>query len=134
MTRLLVLAAVALVLAPAALASPTVRLTLIHVMQGCHVWGDADGQPLAAAKTLTVKPGTRITVRITCPMDFDVVQTAGPKVPLPEPRWHTGTTHTLVFAKRGTYRFTATNVQTPEEAGLETIGPVNVDRLVVVVR
>ena len=134
MTRLLVLAGFALVLAPAALASPTVRLTLIHVMQGCHVWGDADGAPLGAAKTLKVKPGTRVSVRITCPMDFDVAQTAGPKLRLAETRWHTGTTHVLVFAKKGTYRFTATNVQTPEEVGLETIGAVNVDRLTVVVR
>jgi hypothetical protein len=132
--RLLLLLALALVLSPAALASPTVRLTLIHVMQGCHVWGDVDGQPLGAARTLKVKPGTRVSVRITCPMDFDIVQTAGPKVALGGTRWHTGTTHALVFAKKGTYRFTATNVQTPEEVGLETIGPVNVDRLTVVVR
>lgn len=131
MKRLLLLAVLALVLAPTALASPTVRLTLIHVMRGCHVWGDVEGAPLGATKTLKVKPGTRVSVRITCPMDFDIAQTAGPRVPLTEARWHTGTTHVLVFAKKGTYRFTATNVQTPEEAGLETIGPVNVDRLIV---
>lgn len=134
MQRLLLLAGLALVLAPTALASPTVRLTLIHVMQGCHVWGDANGEALGASKTLKVKPGMRVSVRISCPMDFDIAQTAGPKVALGETRWHTGTTHVLVFARKGTYRFTATNVQTPEEVGLETLGPVNVDRLTVVVR
>jgi hypothetical protein len=131
MTRLLLVIGLAFVLAPTALASPTVRLTLIHVMQGCHVWGDADGQPLGAVRTLKVEPGTRLSVRITCPMDFDIVQTAGPKVALGGPHWHTGTTHTLVFARKGVYRFTATNVQTPEEVGLQTMGPVNVDRLIV---
>ena len=134
MRRLLLPLVAAAVLAPTALASPTVRLTLIHVMQGCHVWGDADGQALGATRTLKVKPGTRVSVRITCPMDFDIAQTAGPKVALGDPRWHTGTTHVLAFAKKGVYRFTATNVQTPEEVGLETMGPVNVDRLTVVVR
>lgn len=134
MTRLLVVAALTLVLAPTALASPTIRLTLVHVMLGCHVWGDADGQVLGATKTLKVKPGTRVTVRISCPMDFDIAQVAGPAVALAEPRWHTGSTHVLVFAKKGTYRFTATNVQTPEEVGLEVMGAVNVDRLTVVVR
>lgn len=134
MKRLLLVVAVALVLSPAALASPTVRLSLIHVMQGCHVWGDGDGQVLGAAKTLRLRPGTRVSVRIGCPMDFDIAQTAGPRIPMSETRWHTGTTHVLVFAKKGTYRLTATNVQTPEEVGLETMGVVNVDRLTVVVR
>lgn len=121
MKRLLLPFAVALVLAPSALASPTVRLTLIHVMQGCHVWGDADGQALGPTRTLKVKPGTRLSVRITCPMDFDVRGA----------RWLSGTVHTLRFKKRGIYRFTFTNVQTPEERGLETLGPVNTPTLTV---
>jgi hypothetical protein len=135
MKRFLFLALVAgAVLAPAAAASPTIRLTLIHVMQGCHVWGTDDGTALGASRTLTVKPGTRISIRITCPMDFDIVQTAGPKLALGAARWHTGTVHVLVFVKKGLYRVEAHNVQTPEEAGLQVMGAVNVDRLVVRVR
>ena len=109
-------------------------LSLVHVMQGCHVWGTADGRPLGASKTLVVHPGARIQIRITCPMDFDIAQTAGPTVTLGDPRWRTGTVHTIVFSKRGVYRFTATNVQTPEERGLETLGPTRTPKLIVRVR
>lgn len=116
---------------PIAAASPEVRLTIVHVMQGCHVWGDGSGTVLGATKTIKVKPGTRLSVRINCPMDFDVVQAAGPKLALGDPRWHMGTAHTLVFKKKGVYRLQATNVQSPEEVGLETMGPVNVLHLVV---
>ena len=116
---------------PIAAASPEVRMTIIHVMQGCHVWGDGEGRALGAVHTVKLKRGTHLSVRISCPMDFDVVQTAGPRVSLGDPRWRTGTAHTLVFTKRGVYRFTATNVQTPEERGLETLGPVSTPSLTV---
>ena len=103
-------------------------------MQGCHVWGSQDGTPFGATKSLTLRSGSRVRIRITCPMDFDVAQVAGPAVSLGDPRWRTGTSHTLVFTKKGVYRFTATNVQTPEERGLETLGPVKTPRLIVRVR
>jgi hypothetical protein len=109
-------------------------LTLVHVMSGCHVWGTADGTPLGANRTIAAHVGARVQVRITCPMDFDVTQVAGPKVALGDPRWHTGTSHTLVFKKRGVYVFVATNVQTPEEVGLQTMGTTNTPRLTVRVR
>lgn len=96
-------------------------LSLVHVVNGCHVWGTADGRPLGANRTLVVKPGARVQIRITCPMDFDVRGA----------RWLSGTVHTLRFKKRGIYRFTFTNVQTPEERGLETLGPVNTPTLTV---
>jgi hypothetical protein len=47
---------------------------------------------------------------------------------------YTGASKTLVFRKRGTYRLTAKNVQTPEERGLQTLGPPNTLVLTVVVR
>ena len=129
---LCVLFAVAAVGAPSAIASPTVRLTLVHVMEGCHMWGRADSTPLAATYTVRAKPGQKVEIRVSCPMDFDLAQVAGPKVSLgSDPRWRTGTTHTLVFKKKGVYRFTATNVQTPEERGLETMGPTATPSLIV---
>ncbi len=112
----------------------TIVLTLVHVMSGCHVWGTADGTPLGASRTIVTHVGARVQIRISCPMDFDLAQTAGPKVALGDPRWHAGTSHTLVFARRGVYVFTATNVQTPEEVGLQTMGVTNTPRLVVKVR
>lgn len=111
-----------------------ISLSIVHVMHGCHVWATADGRPLGATRTLVVKPGTSVQIEIMCPMDFDVVQVAGPKLSFGGTRWHAGTRHTLTFVKRGLYRFVATNVQTPEERGLETLGPVNKPRLVVRVR
>jgi hypothetical protein len=118
--------------APTALASPTVRLTLVHVMEGCHMWGKADSTPVAANYTIRVKRGQKVEIRVSCPMDFDLAQVAGPKVALgPDPRWRTGTTHTLVFRKKGVYRFTATNVQSPEERGLETMGPTAIPVLTI---
>jgi hypothetical protein len=124
--------ALAAVFAPPALASPTIRLTIIHVMRGCHVWANGDGTvELGATRTLKAKAGTRLSVRISCPMDFDVVQTAGPKLALGDPRWHSGTAHLLILRKKGVYRLQATNVQTPEEVGLQTMGPVNVLKLTI---
>jgi hypothetical protein len=108
-------------------------LSVIHVAQGCHVWATADGTPLGANRTLVVKPGARVSIRISCPMDFDVTQTAGPRIALGG-RWHTGTAHVLVFKKKGLYRFDVVNVQTPEEAGLQTLGETLHPRLIVRVR
>jgi hypothetical protein len=109
-------------------------LSIVHVMQGCHVWATNDGRPLGATRTMSVAAGSRVSIRISCPMDFDVVETAGPKLELGDSRWHTGTAHTLVFKRRGVYRLEATNVQSPEEVGLQVMGTVNVLHLVVRVR
>ena len=67
-------------------------------------------------------------------MDFDLKQTAGPRLALGGSRLYTGTTRTLVFRKPGLYRLVATNVQTSEEAGLQTLGEDNTLRLIVRVR
>jgi hypothetical protein len=115
-------AGVALAVIPAAAASPTVRLTLIHVMRGCHMWANADSRPFGAKHTLLLKHGSKIEVRVSCPMAFDVTQVAGPKLRSGLGRWETGTTHTLVFTKVGVYRFKAVNVQTSDEMNLETLG------------
>ena len=131
---LLVTIAAGFVLVPAALASPTVRLTLIHVMRGCHVWGNADSQPLGAVDTVDLKRGSRIEIRVSCPMAFDVKQVTGPKLALGNPRWQTGTTHTVVFKKVGVYKLKAFNVQTSKEMNLETLGPDNTPVLIVRVR
>lgn len=67
-------------------------------------------------------------------MDFDLVQTAGPKLAIGSPRLYTGTMRTLVFRKVGLYKLVAKNVQTSDEAGLETLGEDNSLRLTVRVR
>ncbi len=115
----------------AAVASPTVRMTIVHFVQGCHVWGDVSGSPQSPTRTLAVKHGTRLQIRVNCPMSFNFVQLAGPKVALGDPLSQPGTVRTIVFAKKGVYRFQATNVETSEQQGLQTLGPDNVLRLTV---
>ncbi len=128
------LAAAALFLAApgGAVVSPTVRLAIAHVAAHCHVWRST--KLLGPATTLTVKPGTRLVLRSDCPMDFDFAQTGGPKLALGDRRTYAGTARVLTFRTIGTYRLTATNVQTPEERGLVTLGEANTLTLTVVVR
>lgn len=117
----------------AAAASPTFRMEIVHVVRNCHVWSTATGQ-VGPSTRLTLKRGTRLQIRVSCPMDFDFAQTAGPKLPLGDPRTHTGTVRTIVFTKAGVYRLTAKNVQSSEEMGLQTLGPDSTLTLTIVVK
>jgi hypothetical protein len=135
--RSLLLAAVVAAIAAApsggAAASTTVRLAIAHVVSHCHVWKTATAM-LGPSTRITVRRGARLVVRSDCPMDFDLAQTKGPPVALGRPRMYAGTARVLVFRAPGTYRFTAKNVQTPEERGLVTLGDANILTLTVVVR
>jgi hypothetical protein len=111
--------------APPALASPTVRLAIIHFVQGCHVWGTVDSQPLGPTRTVVLARGSRVQIRINCPMTFDVTQVAGPAIAGATGRIYPGTVRTLTFAHAGVYRFQAVNVQSSTELGLQTMGADN---------
>ena len=115
----------ALAFAPAAVASPTVRMTIVHFFRGCHVWGTNDAQPLGPTRKITLKPGSKLVIRDNCPMSFDFSQVAGPKLALGGPRIYPGTARTIVFRKVGLYRLKATSTMTSEEMGLQTLGPDN---------
>jgi RND superfamily putative drug exporter len=116
-----------------AAASSTIRLTIAHVVQHCHVWRRS-AKELGASAKLTLERGTRLVIRADCPMDFDFVQTRGPKLALGRSRAFAGESRVIVFRKRGLYRLRVTNVQTPEERGLVTLGETNMLTLTVVVR
>ena len=133
--RLVLLAAALSVAAPAGAAavSPTVRLTIAHVAQHCHVWRTST-RTIGASTKIKVVRGTRLVIRSDCPMDFDYAQTRGPKLALGNPRTFAGGSRVIVFRKAGVYGLTATNVQTPEERGLVTLGEANTLRLTVVVK
>lgn len=117
----------------AAAASPTFRLTILHYVKGCHVWQSATGVIGPEAK-VTLKRGTKLEIRASCPMDFDVRQVRGPKLAFASRRVMAGTTYTVSFPKPGVYKLTGENVQTSDEVGLETLGEDNVLTLTVVVR
>lgn len=127
---LVALAAAALAAVPSAAASPTVRLAILHYVRGCHVWS-SNKKPDAR---IVVRRGVRVAIRPNCPMDFDFVQVAGPKLAFGSPRVQAGTTRTVVFRRRGVYRLVAKNVQSSEELGLQTLGKDNRLTLTVVVK
>jgi hypothetical protein len=128
-------AAALFVIAPAggSAASATVRLAIAHVAAHCHVW-KTPTKTLGASTKVTVKAGTRVVIRSDCPMDFDYAQTKGPPLALGDARTYAGSARTITFRKAGVYRLTATNVQTPEERGLVTLGEANTLTLTVVVQ
>lgn len=108
-------------------------MSIVHVVRGCHVWS-LGARRLAPAARIDVKVGTRLKLRIDCPMDFDVTQVAGPKLALGGRRFYTGSTRVIVFRTPGVYTLVARNVQTSDEVGLETLGEDNAPRLTIRVR
>ncbi len=138
MKRLALVAAVAaaIVVLPAsgaAAVSPTLRLTIVHFVSGCHVW-QLGTKTLGRSAKVAVASGARLAIRASCPMDFDFRQVAGPKLVLGERRTYAGTVRTIVFRKPGVYRLVVTNAQSSEERGLQTLGPDNTLSLTIVVR
>jgi hypothetical protein len=99
-------------------------MSIVHVLRGCHVWA-LGAKQLGPNAIVTFKPGTKLKLRVTCPMDFEIVQTAGPKVALGDPRFYAGSTRVIVFKKSGLYKFSARNLQTSTEVGLQTLGEDN---------
>jgi len=73
-------------------------------------------------------------MRVSCPVDFEFSQTAGPKVDLGEGRTLAGTTRRILFRRPGIYKLVAKNVQTSTEAGLQTFGEDNALSLTVRVK
>jgi len=122
------------VLTPAAAASPTVRLTIMHFVQGCHVWGTNDSRVLGPTRKISLARGSKLVIRDNCPMSFNFSQVAGPKLALGGPRIYHGTARTIVFRKAGLYRLKAVNVESSADMGLETLGPDNTLVLTVRVR
>jgi hypothetical protein len=116
-----------------AMAAPvkSVQLAIVHAVRGCHIW-QAKGVT-GPAVVIKLTHGGRIQLRVSCPMDFRLVKLRGPAVAIGDSTFHTGTMRTLVFPRRGTYVFSATNLESSEQMGLQTLGTDNVLKLTVVV-
>jgi hypothetical protein len=100
----------------------TKKLTIQHVLKGCHVW--SDGSRRAATMTLRLKRGTRLTIT---DMDIDphkLLQTAGPRLGL---RGHMmmGGIESVVFKQAGLYKLTTRTVEMGPIMNAKTIGPDN---------
>jgi hypothetical protein len=107
-------------------------LSIVHVVHGCHVW-QVQAHDAGPTTTVRLHHGGRITIRDSCPMDFTLAQVSGPALGLGDPVFHTGTQRTFRFARRGRYVIRATETMTSEQMGLQTLGPDNVLKLVVLV-
>ena len=108
--------------------SVTKKLTIQHVLKGCHVW--SDGSRRAATMSLTLKRGTRLTIT---DMDIDphqMMQTAGPRLGL---RGHMmmGGVESVVFKQPGLYRLATRTVEMGPMMNAKTVGPDNALRLTV---
>lgn len=119
-------------------ATATSRLTIQHVLKGCHVW--SNGTTTATMMRLTLTPGGKLAI---LDQDVDVhqlIELSGParlRVGGPMLMNH----GTLVsFSKPGVYRLQTKTVEMPRGSGMngtgmkvKTIGPDNTLRLVVTV-
>lgn len=109
------------------------KLTIVHVLHGCHVW--SHGGMRAAMMRLHLKPGQKLSI-----MDNDVdphqlMELAGPMhVRMGGPMMMNHGT-TLSFPKKGVYRLGTHTVEMPGggQMDVKTIGPDNKLRLVVTV-
>lgn len=108
------------------------KLTIRHVLKGCHVW--SNGKTLSPIMELTLRSGGKLSI-----LDQDVdahqlVQLSGPT------RLHLGGPmlmsrgSTLTFARSGVYKFRTKTVETSGMGmKVDTKGPDNTLRLVVTV-
>jgi len=112
--------------------SPQSTLTIRHQMRGCHAWSFNNGRYTASLKVRLAR-GTTLTVIDNDVMPHKLIQLAGPKAKLVTPAMkHMSAQAKVVFAKKGTYRFT-TKAGEDYMKGIKTIGPDNVLRLTVTV-
>jgi len=115
----------------AAPSSRTTKLTIQHVLKGCHVWS-YDGRQSASMR-LSLKPGARLQL-----LDQDIdphglVQLAGPKLGI---RTHMmmGEKQLITFTQPGLYRLRNKVIEMGPKMDVKTIGPDNTLRLTVSVR
>jgi plastocyanin len=106
------------------------RVTIVHVVRGCHVW--SNGKSKARGAKIFLRHGGRVTVRN---QDVDMhrfMRLAGPRMML---GGYMGMNHqsTLTFRKPGVYRLRTTTEEMAGMPDVKTIGPDNPLPMVVVV-
>jgi plastocyanin len=125
--------AVALAVAVPAGATAPVPIRIQHQLHGCHAWSVANG-PFTATQMLHTRAGTAFRVTNNDVMPHTLVQLAGPRVVLSNPRMsHMGATAALTLRAPGVYRFTTKAGEDYPGIHVTTIGKDNVLQLTVVV-
>ena len=131
-TAALALALTAVFAGSALASAPKATLTIRHQTRGCHAWSFNNGRYTASLKVRLAR-GTTLTVIDNDVMPHKLIQLAGPKAKLVTPAMkHMSAQAEVVFAKKGTYRFT-TKPGEDYMKGMKTTGPDNVLRLTVTV-
>jgi plastocyanin len=99
-------AAAALIAAAPAAGAPTARITITHVMRGCHAWDLGQGA-MRPTMSITVKRGTVMKFVNNDVMPHRLVPTIGPKLRIVRANMNKmAATATARFAQKGVYRLT----------------------------
>ena len=117
----------ALAVSQAGAARPPTVLEIKHYFRGCHVFAKNEKPTI----NVRLRKGDRIRILDHDVMDFDLIQTTGPRVSLGDPRLRRSETRLLVFRKPGLYRFEARTPRPPRSSGCRRSGPDNTLRITV---
>ncbi len=117
--------------APAASKTQLASLVISHAKVGCHNWA-LNGGAMKVSQTVSLTPGSTLTVTDQDVMAHTVVQTAGPNAVIQTPLTNQTQAATLRFTHPGTYRFT-THAGEDYTAGVTTTGEDHMLRLTVIV-
>ena len=106
-------------------------LVISHATVGCHNWS-LNGGATKVSQTVSLTPGSTLTVTDQDVMAHTVVQTSGPRAVIQNPQTNKTQSATLTFAHPGTYKF-GTKAGEDYTPGITTTGPDHVLHLTVTV-
>jgi hypothetical protein len=109
-------------------------LIIRHQVHGCHAWS-LNGGAAKVSQTVWLRLGIHLEIGDNDVMPHTLVQTAGPRVSLPEgaAMKSLGAMIEIRFPRAGVYRF-VTEAGEDYIKGMKTVGEDNVLRLTVTVR
>jgi plastocyanin len=116
---------------PAVSKTQLASLVISHATVGCHNWS-LNGGATKVSQTVSLVPGSALTVTDQDVMAHTVVQTAGPRAVIQHPLTNKTQAATLTFTQPGTYKF-GTKAGEDYTSGITTTGPDHVLRLTVIV-
>ena len=116
---------------PATSKTQLASLVISHATVGCHNWS-LNGGATKVSQTVSLTPGSTLTVTDQDVMAHTVVQTAGPHAQIQNPQTNQTETATLTFTQPGTYKF-GTKAGEDYTPGIITTGADHVLQLTVTV-